>query len=113
MTDKPKDYAQQMTDMAGNFTRMMEQSTSMMTQLFTESHKLATQQFDPLNISPAFTNAANMMLRDPQALMQANYDPVAGTHGPVAGNGRPCTQGKRGQPGKGEGPPLPPRRLGR
>lgn len=74
MTDKSKDYAQQMTDMAGNFTRMMEQSTSMMTQLFTESHKLATQQFDPLNISPAFTNAANMMLRDPQALMQANYD---------------------------------------
>lgn len=45
-----------------------------MTELFNQSHQMLTKSMDPLNVGPAFSNAAKIMVSDPMRLMQANYE---------------------------------------
>lgn len=63
-----------MEDMAKTFGEVWQKNASMMTQLFNQSHQMAAQSFDPMNIGPAYTAATSIMVNDPMKLMQANYE---------------------------------------
>lgn len=73
MSDTKNPFADHLTEMTNNFSKMIEQNQSVMAAMFNQSHQLASQSVDPMNIGPAFKNAARIMSNDPQKLMQANY----------------------------------------
>lgn len=45
-----------------------------MTEMLNQSHGMVTKNMDPMNVGPAFANAAKVMANDPMKLMQANYE---------------------------------------
>ena len=73
MSDTKNPFADHLSEMTQNFSKMVEQNQSLMTDLFNQSHQLASKSVDPLNVGPAFANAAQIMTNDPQQLMQSNY----------------------------------------
>ena len=73
MNDQEKLVNEHMDDMAKTFSDVWQKNTTMMTQLFNQSHQMLTQNMDPMNVGPAFTEASKIMVNDPMKLMEANY----------------------------------------
>lgn len=79
MTEQDKPMNEQMDDMTKTVSEVWQKNALMMGELFSQSHQMVTKSLeplnlDPLNISPAFTEATKIMVNDPQKLMQANYE---------------------------------------
>ena len=76
--DKPIDdnpFAEQFTAMTRTFTRLVEQNQSMMGSFLDGSRSMTSvPDADPMNVGPAFSSAMGNLSRDPQKLMQANYE---------------------------------------
>jgi polyhydroxyalkanoate synthase len=73
MSDTNNPFADQLSEMTQNFSKMVEQNQSLMTDMFNQSHLLASNSVDSMNVGPAFTNAAKIIISDPQQLMESNY----------------------------------------
>jgi polyhydroxyalkanoate synthase len=73
MSDTNNPFADQLSEMTQNISKMVEQNQSLMTDMFNQSHLLASNSVDPMNVGPAFTNAAKIMISNPQQLMESNY----------------------------------------
>ena len=75
--DKPTDnpFAEQLSAMTRGFTTLVEQNQSMMSSFLEASRSMGSMpETDPLNVGPAFSGAMTGLARDPQKLMQANYE---------------------------------------
>ena len=74
MNEQEKLINEHMDEMSKTFSGVWQQNANLMTQLFSQSHQMLTNKMDPMNVGPAFAEAAKIMMNDPMQLMQANYN---------------------------------------
>ena len=61
MTDKDNTMQTHIEEMTRSFSDIWQKNTAMMTEVLNQSHQMVTKNMDPMNVGPAFANAAKVM----------------------------------------------------